>query len=205
MRQGIQKQNATTTNLESAELPSISRSSAEWWSHVKQDPEKFTEWLKKQYHGEVTAAERIERFRDEHYKEGTEESKVLSIIAEQERAHAEWVGGLLESRGIAPEVLQKEERYWNETLDYSATKEEIAATGSLAEQMRLERLELIAGDSEADEDIRDVFNKILPQERFHAKAFEWLAGGRDSEAMKNRREAHVRGLEALGLIPKEAI
>lgn len=102
-------------------------------------------------------------------------------------------------------MLDKTERYWEETLDYSKSSEELAATGAIAEQMRLERIEVIVVDPETPADVKDVFQRILPQERFHARAFEKLAGGADSEAMSSQRAAHERGMKAIGVIPRDAI
>ena len=73
-----------------------------------------------------------------------------------------------------------------------------AAVGAHAERMRLERIEAIAGDAEAPADIRQVFARILPQERFHERAFRSLAG---DDALRRTASAHALGREALGLSP----
>ena len=64
--------------------------------------------------------------------------------------------------------------------------------------MRLERIEVIASDPEAPEDVRAVFWRILPQERFHEHAFRSLAG---APALEATRAAHELGRTTLGLSP----
>ena len=181
---------------------SVDQASRRWWSEVRVNGEQLIEWLQKQYHGEVTAAERIERFSTAFVSEGSRERFVLEIIAGQERQHAAWVGELLNVRGIQPQVLDKTERYWEETLSSITSLESGAAVAAHAEIMRLSRIEAIAEDPEAPADIRQVFSRILPQERFHARAFSEIAG---REAMTNAQDSHQRGLIALGLITVEEI
>ena len=57
---------------------------------------------------------------------------------------------------------------------------------------------MIAADPEIDTDIREVFQRILPQEEFHAHAFKVMAGERGMAATAN---AHAAGRAAIGLIP----
>jgi rubrerythrin len=73
-----------------------------------------------------------------------------------------------------------------------------AAVGAHAERMRLERIEVIATDPEAPADIREVFQRILPQERFHERAFTELAG---DTALDAAADAHELGRQVLGLSP----
>jgi rubrerythrin len=168
-----------------------------WWTRIKNSPFLMNDWLMKQYHGEVTAAERIERFVMVHVAEGDKRRRILEIIAGQERLHASWVGELLTTRGLEPRVLEKRERYWDETLAGITSLESGAAVAARAEEMRLERIEAIASDEEAPADVRAVFTKILPQEKFHARAFSKMAG---LEALEAAEAAHARGLATLGLI-----
>lgn len=173
------------------------KTSQEWWQETKNNPEQLVAWLKKQYHGEITAAQRIHSFVEEFAQE-TPWKPVLEKIAEQEVTHAGWVGELLTNRGITPKVLEKKERYWDKTLPSIDSFERGAAVAAHAETMRLHRIEAIADDEEAPEDIREVFQKILPQERFHAKAFSEMAG---EKAMAVALKDHHLGMEAIGLIP----
>jgi rubrerythrin len=175
----------------------IQQSTLSWWERVKREPGRLVDWLGKQYHGEVTAAERIERFVMVHVPEGDKRRTVLEVIAVQERTHAAWVAELLRARGIEPRVLNQRERYWEETLPHMDAFESAAAVAAKAEEMRLVRIEAIVADPETPEDIRRVFEKILPQERFHARAFSKMAG---VEALAEAEAAHARGLVALGLI-----
>jgi len=173
------------------------KTSQQWWNEVKANPTLMQDWLKDQFHGEVTAAARILEFASTVSEPRIQ--KTLKTIAKQEATHAEWVKELLTSRGITAEVLQKEERYWDKTLasEYkNKSTQELAAIGAHAEAMRLERIKVIASDETAPADIRKVFAKILPQERYHERAFRFIAG---DEAMSKAMDAHKEGLAALGL------
>lgn len=173
------------------------RTSIEWWAATKADPERLMAWLFDQYRGEVTAADRILRLRDAHAAPESRAHRVLTTIAGQEREHATWVAGLLRARGAAPAVVgAPEERYWGRTLPGIADLETGCAVGAHAEAMRLERIAAIAADAAAPADIRAVFARILPQERFHERAFRSLA---TPEALARTRGAHELGRRALGL------
>jgi hypothetical protein len=172
------------------------RDSRTWWEGVKRDPEALTAWLLDQYRGEATAAGRIEMLRDAYAAPGSRAHRLLGVIAGQERRHAVWVGDLLTARGIAPRIAPKRERYWKETLDVIRDLATGCAVGAHSERMRLERIEVIASDPEAPPDVRAVFQRILPEERFHARAFADLAG---DEALAATRDAHDLGRRALGL------
>jgi rubrerythrin len=177
------------------------RTSQEWYDSIKNDPEKILNWLKNQYHGEVTAAERIRSLilcydptigpvRLDSWK------AVVEGIAKEEELHATWVGELLRVRGVEPEKLVKDERYWNETVKQIVDWDTGCAVAAHAEKMRLERIEVICNDPETQADIREVFAKILIQERFHAKTFELYT---TDDAMKRTLEGHLAGLNELGL------
>lgn len=182
----------TTTELQP-------KTSEQWWTAVKGDDGLLHDWLQKQYHGEVTASERIRSFAAQYAEPGSRAERLLNIIAGQETDHANWVGDLLLARGIEPAVLDKEERYWDKTLPEIGSFATGAAVAAHAEHMRLERIQVIAHDPEAPEDIRTVFDRILPQEIFHERAFRSLAG---DEAMQATMAAHDAGRQQIGLFPE---
>jgi hypothetical protein len=153
-------------------------------------------WLYDQYRGEVTAAGRIESLRDRFTAPGTRAHRVLTVIAAQERDHAEWIGELLAARGLVIEIQAKPDRYWRCVLPGITDLATGAAIGAHAERMRLERIETIAADPAAPADIRATFARILRQERFHARAFAELAS---PEALARTAGAHELGRVALGL------
>lgn len=172
------------------------RSSLAWWAEVKKSRAKLEDWLLDQYRGEATAAGRIEALRDTYAQPGTRAWRVLTTIASQERTHARWVGELLEARGLPTEVRPVEERYWKAPLAAIVDLETGCAVGAHAEKMRLNRIEVIAVDPDAPPDVRAVFGRILPQERFHERTFRSLA---TPEAMATTADAHALGRAALGL------
>lgn len=172
------------------------QTSREWWAKVRAEDRLLLDWLRRQYRGEVTAAGRIEAFRD-RYAPNAESKRLLTTIAEQERRHAAWVRDLLMARGIDPEVQGAEDRYWAETLPAVDSFEHGAAVGAHAEEMRLQRIRVIVNDATAPADVRKVFTMILKEEEFHARAFAQMAG---EEALSETRGAHERGMALLGLV-----
>lgn len=180
----------------------MARTTAQWWDDVSTNDDLFIDWLKKQYHGERTAAMRIAHMCslipmfDGKYEW---RARILSAIVHDESKHAKWVGELLHTRNIKPEMLEKDERYWKEVLPTMGDKtfEYLCAIGHLAEVMRLERIKLLASDSRFT-DVAEVFSKILPEEEFHAALFGIMSTPEDiAEATKY----HLNGMNALGLEP----
>lgn len=173
------------------------KTSQQWWDDTKSDTEKMINWLKNQYHGEAVASARIREFILPHFT-GKYEFMVERIADDEER-HASWIAILLQNRGITPEILQKEERYWRTVMteDFNSDGNYAAAVAAHAEEMRLERIKVIMEDNDAPQDIQDTFKNIYKDELFHAKGFKMIAG----EAYNGKAaEVHAKGLEALGLI-----
>jgi rubrerythrin len=173
------------------------KTSRQWWTEVKVSDDRLLAWLRKQFHGEVTAAERIDRYCIARLDQDDRRRRVLEVIASQERQHAAWIGDLLRARGEEPQVLAKSERYWSRTLDGIRSFEDAAGVAHHAEQMRLERIRVIASDAEAPPDIRAVFERILRDEEFHARAFQELAG---SAAIARTAQLHQEGSRAIGFV-----
>jgi rubrerythrin len=169
--------------------------SKEWWDRTKASPAATVEWLEKQFHGEVTAADRIER-----YCTTTAPSQWLATlerIAADERKHAGWIAELLTARGATPERQEKNERYWSAVSTVDRSFENVTAIASHAEAMRLERIRVIAEDQSAPEDLRGTFERILKDEVFHEQAFRRMAGER---AMQSNAALANEGRAAIGLI-----
>lgn len=172
------------------------RTTEQWWEEIISDGDKLVDWLKDQYHGEVTAAERISALIEDYNLTGSVK-KIITRIAADEVKHAEWVKSLLIKRGITAEVLTKEERYWSKVLPKEeVTFERICAVGHLAEVMRLDRIRLLAKNKEYL-DIAEVFERIISDEEFHAAAFGKLSTPEDIEDAK---KFHEDGLNAIGLV-----
>ena len=144
------------------------QTSKQWWDATKKDSALLAEWLRKQFHGEVTASSRIAEMADGRSQM---ECRVLYCIAAQEVQHAVWVHELLINRGIDPGHHDEKARYWKQVQPASFDFEHKAAVATLAEGMRLERIRVIAADEEAPADIREVFRKILVDEEWHEREF----------------------------------
>jgi len=172
----------------------MTKTTEQWLNEIKSNPEKLTHWLQRQYVGEALAADRIQKLSDA--VEGRFKV-LLAKIAHDEKTHCQWVQGLLETRGISlPEVTIDNTRYWEPILDNLHSFEEIAGAGHHAEAMRLIRIKALAADQTIDTDIREVFQNILPDEEFHARAFAVMSS---PEAIVSTRKLHEEGLEMLGL------
>lgn len=167
----------------------------QWLDKVLSSEKELHHWLQRQYIGEVTAANRISKLASaapyKHFK-------VLSKIASDELEHAKWVLDLLEARSIPiPRIESPEDRYWKPILSEAEDDfDKTAAAGYHAEGMRLTRIRALAADGRVDQDIRDAFTRILPDEEYHEKAFGAIASERAKAMMANK---HQEGLERLGL------
>lgn len=166
----------------------------QWLDKVTSSKSELHHWLERQYIGELTAAKRIRKLADE----APEKFKpVLNRIASDEALHAFWVGELLVNRAITiPAIEHAEDRYWKPILSELDTFEKTAAAGHHAEGMRLVRIRALAESDKVDEDIREVFSRILPDEEFHEKAFGAMT---DDQSIEVMRDKHAAGLELLGL------
>ena len=166
----------------------------QWLDKITSSKDELHHWLERQYIGEITAAKRIYKLANEAPEKFR---PVLTKIAIDEGSHACWVGQLLVSRGIPlPEIEHPEDRYWKPILSELDTFEKTAAAGHHAEGMRLVRIRALAESDNVDEDIRNVFRKILPDEEFHEKAFGKMS---NDTAIKYMQDKHEAGLDMLGL------
>jgi rubrerythrin len=172
-------------------------SSEVWWQEVRSDEKKLNRWLVKQHRGEASASMKIVLFAQQYAPDDTSK-RILNVIAEQERQHAEWILALLKTRGIESIVEKHEERYWNKTMPGIASFKTGCAVGAHAERMRLERIRAIANCDASPTDIWITFRKILKDEEFHERMFTMLAG---QEALEQTLSNHTAGREILGLEP----
>lgn len=180
-------------------MSNLKERSKEWWENIKNNKEKFEEWLRKQYDGETSAYSKILNLRDTYYPGITKKQfDTLTVIAEQEAKHANWIKELLLSRNLDVNEQAATNRYWSETLKGINSFESGCAVGAHAEAMRLARIEVICEDEDAPSDVREVFKNILKEELFHEKAFRKMAG---SDAMEVTQYSHELGLALLGLEP----
>jgi len=181
-------------------LTTLARTSEEWWQQTIADEEATIHWLQNQYHGEATAVERIREFSNDFVERDSKNARILDIIANQETNHAAWMGELLVARGVEPVLLNKVDRYWSVNAPRIDSFENGAAVAAHTERMRLERLCVIAADVTAPADIRTTFERIVPQERFHERAFRKMAG---EDAMLHTLDDHQRGRALLLLFPED--
>lgn len=162
-------------------------SSEIWWNGIVNEPDRLLSWLVKQYNAEATAGERIRSFADTFSGSGSAASRILHKVAEQEDDHAEWVSDLLFVRGVDATDLQRDERYWDKIMPPIVDFQDGSAMAALVERKGLERIRAITDSPETPHDVRVVFEKILPQEVFHERAFASLAGDHAMQAAVEAR------------------
>lgn len=168
------------------------RTSKQWVEEISQDSLKLHHWLERQYIGEELAARRLEELCN-HPNLTDKQRPIIERIAKEERLHSEWIATLLPA---LPEVSYDKDRYWTKVDLKSLSLDELLAAGHHAEEMRLERIQAVV-DSTLPDNIREVFAKILPMEKFHAKAFGSLAS---KEALAKTEANHRAGMLALNLV-----
>lgn len=172
----------------------------QWVDKVVSSQEYKHHWLARQYIGEVSATNRMRWILSDFGQEMSAlDKRCLLLIIDDEVNHAEWIKKLLTDRNLNIPVVDEEaeKRYWAAILPTITSFNEAAAAGHLAEQMRLERIRMLAADQRVDDDIRSVFQMILPDEMFHAKAFEKMTNQSEIDKMSKH---HQRGLDLLGLV-----
>jgi len=168
------------------------KTSKEWVEEISQDSLKLHYWLERQYIGEELAARRLEEL-CKHPDLTDKQRPVIKRIALEERLHSKWIAALLPS---LPEVNYDEDRYWSKINLSELSLDELLAAGHHAEEMRLERIQAVV-ESNLPKNIREVFAKILPMEKFHSRAFGSLAS---EEALAKTEENHRAGMLALNLV-----
>ena len=104
---------------------------------------------------------------------------------------------ILQKRGIEKyDKSSKDGRYWRNTLPCICDMQTAAAIGAYAEGLSLARMRVIIKDKNTPDDLKELFEVIEPEESYHAKALEKIA---TKYGMKNVKDCHDKGLEALGL------
>lgn len=176
------------------------RTTQEWWEEVKSSSSLLEEWLVRQYVGEMAAVNLLSnvliRFGGD--MTDTEWQDVYKVMM-QEAKHARWVKHLLGDRGInIPTGLDATRKYWEEVIPAVETLDDAAHAAHNAEHMRLERISIIAKETDPDfKDLQNVFSMILPDEQWHEEVFRKL---RRIDFNSKMNTAHESGLRALSLV-----
>jgi len=184
----------------------MSRTSYDWWAGVLMTPGKLEDWLKRQYHSEASAVNRIGKLKEKAeavgVREGIEGSNwyeweaLLKMISDDEAKHAGQVAKLMLMRGLEPKILtEHRSKYFSkfqENMDTSVLG--MTAVAAYAELTSLTRFQAIMAHPETPIDIRNEFKTILFEEEFHYAAFRRLAG---DAAMERAKFRHQQGLQAV--------
>lgn len=178
-------------------MSNLKKASIIWWDALIADPAKQIEWLKKQYHGELLAGQRIRKIFGEYDLSDLDKLRI-EAIANEEDTHAEWIKMLLITRGVTAEALtEHKERYWEKIpLDSIKSSKEAAAIGFHAELMRLDRIAVIRDCPQSPQDMAKTMGAIYQDEIGHVITFKALSTPGIIEAT---RLDHEDGVNALGL------
>lgn len=169
------------------------KTSKQWLSEVKQDSNKFNNWLSQQWLAEEVAAKRIlELVGKTPFQK---EKKILTRISKDEVKHAELLKQLCNARNISM-ATKSTDRYYDQIELDKLTQDQLYAIGHYAEGMRLSRIRDICEDNEMPADIQQAFKTILKDEIMHEKAFGKIASPIALNQMQNK---HELGIAALGL------
>lgn len=175
----------------------------DWWHECLKNNEKLEHWLVGLYNNEKDAEERFIDFANTYCKDDLSAYNIFRNIAKQEANHALLVEKVLLNREIELYYKSpKNGRYWRNTLPCICDKETAAAIGAYAEGLSLARMRIIIKDPNTPQDIKEMFKVIEPEESYHAKILESIA---TKYGMKNVKDCHDKGLEALGLKIKKQI
>lgn len=169
----------------------------EWWQRALDDPEKLLAWLHRLHNTEKQAYQRFLDFADHYCARDAHHHRVFTTIAEQEAKHAEIIEALLEKYGekIDPEKRHSE-RYWSEVEKCIIDTETAAGVGFFAEDLSLQRMLVIIEDEKTPDDLRELFERLHFDEKFHVSALKNIAG---AHGISGVIECHSKGLQALGL------
>lgn len=175
------------------------KTTQEWWESIKASPDKLAAWLRRQYVGEIAAVNLLSKVLLRFGVEATtEEWNTVHKVMLQEATHGKWMREVCAARGVELEKdASAERRYWKEVLPHVTNFREAMAAAHHAEAMRLERIRLIAAETDpAFADLAKVFARILPHEEWHEKVFGEMRNGAGGEITRY----HENGLKALDLV-----
>jgi rubrerythrin len=171
--------------------------SQQWWNEIKLDGDELAHWLRRQYIGEMAAVNLLSEVLLRFGAEATpnEWANVHKVMV-QEAIHAKWMFELADRQGVVLEHNASAERkYWAEVLPNVHNFRDAMAAGFHAESMRLERIRVIAHETDPKyKDFADTFARILPHEEWHEHVFNEMRQGRELTPY------HEKGLEALNLL-----
>ena len=143
------------------------------WQKLKGQARGLVKWLLDQYVGERNAVASMEQLREAVLRHGGTDKVVALVdrVLNDERRHVATIGRLLVARGETN--LPVGEPVVLEGLDDPNAG---PAFVSRAEAVRAGIIRVVVDDPDVPADIREVFQIILKEERFHEEAFRAVAG-----------------------------
>ncbi len=175
----------------------LRRQTDTWWKQVLMNPKKLFNWLKKLRNTEEAAYQRFVDFANEYCKNNPHYYRVFTTIAEQEAEHAKIIEALLTKYGEKIDLNKKyPEKYWSEAQKCVNDMETAAGLGFFAEDLSLQRMLVIIDNPETPSDLKELFERLHADEKFHVNALKRIAG---EKGVNGVIDCHSKGLEALGL------
>ncbi len=168
-----------------------------WWADMLDHPERLNGWLCRLHNTEKEAEARFIEFATEYCEPFSREDKIFRVIADQECVHGLLIEDVLRNRGV---ILEDGKiypaRYWKYVQPCIIDKETAAAVGFFAEDLSLQRMQVIIDCEGTPDDLRAMFIPIHKDESYHTKILAKLAG---EHAITAVVDCHTEGLKELGL------
>lgn len=147
----------------------------QWWKGVVADEAKLLKWLQKLQQTEIGGYDDYMSFLS-LYKVDERTTKVFTNIAEDEKKHSGLIIDLLESIGSKASVIAMPSTYWDDMNGYICDVKSAAAVNYFGEALAAFRFELIEEHPDTPANVRELIQKVLPDEQFHRETLKRIAG-----------------------------
>ncbi len=166
-----------------------------WWDRLLNDPVRMNQWLCKLwkterdgYQDNIDAAEKYATPTDHAYN-------IFKVTGQDEQRHGQLLFDLLAERGITPEAdEQPQSLYWTHVYGIVTDLRSCAAVFALGEELAARRFAVLHDHPGTPSDVKFFLGKALPDETYHARSFNRLAG---PDAMANALQRHNEAVALL--------
>ncbi len=151
-----------------------------WWSRLVPDEAALTKWLQKLEVTERDGQARNIAANEQWNPAGPEyrsvAERILLQTGDDEARHADMIVDVLRARGLGPSGNPPSSIYWARMETHITSLESCCAVFALGERLAAERFQIIVDHPDTPDDIRALVSLILPDENYHTKAYQRLAG-----------------------------
>lgn len=169
--------------------------SKQWWEQ-KLD-QGFESFLVRLRATEWDAANRFQLTLDSWHADSVSK-RIFEGIMLDERRHSKMVEEVLIAQGIQfpPLAAAGRERYWEQVWPHVTSFRFACAALAFGETLAITRFRVIASHPKTPEYVRELVEKLIPDERRHISELTRIAG---TPVMNVMRRFHEAGMEALGI------